>query len=135
MFCTYIVMLQSCNDEREAIKILLTIPDDKIAILRKIVQLIQNIIIKENINKLGIDDISKEICPCLFHQDEKYIKNLFEYLLGKTNNTPKDPSPKLNSELQNKIFHWIMKYSDVIISGDSMKLEKGMIKYVYIINK
>jgi len=121
-----LLMLQSCNDEREAIKILLTIPDDKIAILRKIVQLIQNIIIKENINKLGIDDISKEICPCLFHQDEKYNKNLFEYLLGKTNNTPKDPSPKLNSELQNKIFHWIMKYSDVIISGDSMKLEKGL---------
>ncbi|ORX69851.1 hypothetical protein BCR32DRAFT_105793 [Anaeromyces robustus] len=122
-----LLLLQACKDQKETIRILLTIPDDKIAILRKIVQLSINIIEKENINKFGLDMISKELCPCLFHQDEKYDKNLFGYLLGKTNNTPKDSSPELNSETQNNIFHWIIEYSDVIISGDIMKLERDKV--------
>jgi len=119
-----LTLLQTCKDKKQSISILLTIPDDKIAILRKIIQLSLKIIEKENVNKFGVDKISSELCPCLFHQEEKYDRNLFGYLLGKTNNTPKDPSPKIESEIQNNIFHWIIEYSDVIMSGDITKLEK-----------
>jgi len=98
------------------------------AILRKIIQLCEKIIEKEDVNNFGIEKISKELCPCLFRQDEKYDRNLFGYLLGKTNNIPKEHSPLLDSDIQNNVFQWIIKCSDVIMSGDIMKLEdEGLI--------
>jgi len=121
-----ITMLQTCKDQKQGISVLLTIPDDKMAILRKIIQLSQKIIEKEDVNKFGIDKISKELCPCIFHQDEKYDRSLFAYLLGKTNTLPKERSPTLSTEIQDNVFHWIIKYSEVILSGDILKLEEEM---------
>ncbi|ORX42473.1 hypothetical protein BCR36DRAFT_362458 [Piromyces finnis] len=118
-----IKLLQESKNHKERLSVILTIPDDKMAILRKIIQLSEKITENESINKFDLDKISKELCPCLFHQDEKYNRNLFGYLLGKTNNIPKERSPFLNPNIQNNVFQELIKYSEVIMSGDIMKLE------------